>query len=172
MAMNQAGIWAKRLWPFGLLMAAIFISSSTVVTSKQFVKGIADYSPIRVTEAQFSEFWFQWWWMFVKGWHATEFALVFLAVRHAVGREKTGLAVAITAILAASDEIHQMSIPARGARITDWLIDLLGVTFLVAWFDLGRRRPETSVGSRLGLIAVLGFGLVLILRWLALHPYP
>ena len=59
MAMNHVGNWGKRLWPLGLLMAAIFISSSTVITSKQFVKGITDYSPIRVTEAQFSEFWFQ-----------------------------------------------------------------------------------------------------------------
>ena len=138
--------WKSRFWPLGLLLIGIFVSSSTVVTSKQFVKGIADYSPVRVTEAQFSIFWNEWWWMFVKGWHATEYVLVFLALRHALGRDRTRLAVLATAFFAASDEIHQIWVPRRGGRISDWLIDLLGVSFCVAWSEFAKAGVDEQSG--------------------------
>ena len=163
--------WKSRFWPLGLLLVGIFVSSSTVVTSKQFVKGIADYSPVRVTEAQFSIFWNEWWWMFVKGWHATEYVLVFLVLRHALVRDRTRLAVLATAFFAASDEIHQIWVPRRGGRISDWLIDLLGVSFCVAWFEFAKRESMSRAG-RFVVLGGLAVGLIGVLRLLALNPFP
>ncbi len=163
--------WKSRVWPLGLLLVGIFVSSSTVVTSKQFVKGIADYSPVRVTEAQFSIFWNEWWWMFVKGWHATEYVLVFLALRHLLGRDRTLFAVLATAIFAASDEIHQIWVPRRGGRVSDWLIDLLGVSFCLVWLKLGK-RDSMSAASRILTLGGVAMGLIGGLRFLALNPFP
>ena len=39
----------SRLWPLLLFVVAIFLSSSTVITPKQFVQAVSRYSPIKLS---------------------------------------------------------------------------------------------------------------------------
>lgn len=161
----------RRLWPLVALFAAIFVSSSTVVTPKQFVHSVVAYSPVPLTEAGFGRFWHDWWWLFVKGWHATEFGIVYLALRYALGSRRWVWALAVTAILAASDEIHQLWVPARGGHVSDWLIDLIGIGMAFAFFDLRAFSPRWSTRTRMGVRLGLAIASVFLTRALALHPF-
>ena len=129
------------------------------------------YSPFALTEAGFSQFWFDWWWLFVKGWHAAEFGIVYLAIRHAMDSRRPGLAFLMTAALAAGDEIHQLWVPLRGGHVSDWLIDILGVTLCGAFLDLKRITPSWPPFARLAFRAALGAASILLIRLLALHPF-
>lgn len=160
-----------RFWPLGLLVLAIFISSSTVVTPKQFIAAVVAYSPFPVTERGFRQFWFDGWWLFVKGWHATEFGIVYLALRHAMGAKRFKGAALIASLVAASDEIHQRWVPARGGHASDWLIDLVGIAMAIAFFDLRTLTPAWHAGARFAFRAVLAILAVILVRRLALYPF-
>ena len=57
----------------------------------------------------------------------TEFAiLTFLLIRWLKNR-LISVPISLAALYAASDEIHQLWVPERGGRVTDWLIDMIGV---------------------------------------------
>lgn len=131
----------KRFRPAALWMAIISITSSTVISSRQFTKAVATSTPIRVTEEGFASFWQAWWWVFVKGYHALEFAILAVLIERALPR-RYALAFGITALCASVDEWHQTFVPARGGRLTDVLIDcggaLVGLGF-AAWL---RRRQS------------------------------
>lgn len=155
------------LFPAVVLITAIFLSSSTVVTPKRFVRSVARYSPIAVTESSFGRFWESWWWLFVKGWHATEFGLVFLALRRMIHPH---LAAVAAIILAATDEIHQLWVPKRGAHMSDWLIDVLGVGITWWLVEAGSGKSLTRV---IRLVGNIGGGILalLALRQLAMNPF-
>ena len=123
--------------PIGLFALAIFVSSTTVVRSKDFVRTVSQLWPGGLSESQFAEFWQAWWWLFVKGWHATEFAIVFVLVRLVWRKGKGWQHVAFAAAMAASDEIHQIWVPARGGRVSDWLIDMIGIVLAWGWVNRG-----------------------------------
>ena len=68
-----------------------------------------------------------------KGAHLTEYAVLAVLVRHALGpplrlgvRPRVGLAWGITVLYAVTDEIHQAFVPGRTATVTDVAIDGLG----------------------------------------------
>lgn len=157
----------RRLWPVALFVLVIFVSSSTVITSKQFVRGVVALSPFPLTQAGFDQFWTAWWWVFVKGWHATEFALVFLILLHTLPRLRPWQAPAIAALVGASDEIHQLSVPRRGAHLSDWLIDAMGI--LAAWGVLASRRLPSK--QRWPLVALCAPVFFWLLWFLAVHPF-
>lgn len=116
--------WAPWLW-YGL----IFATSCTVVHRSTLVGAVP--APAR---AGFDSMWSHIWWLFVKGWHATEFAILFLLIRRSVGA--IGPALLWVALAATMDEIHQTFVPGRGGRATDVLIDLAGASvaaIIVAW---------------------------------------
>jgi len=75
--------------------------------------------------------------------HASEFGLLAILVwralrdrRHAtpmpLAHPSSMISVLFSALYAASDEIHQLSIPGRTACVSDWLADVLGILTCVA----------------------------------------
>jgi VanZ family protein len=94
--------------------------------------------------SKFRVFWGIGWFVIVKGWHATEFAILLLlcvaALTRLTGRY-TALTIALAILLcfgfAVSDEWHQTFIPDRFGTATDVLIDSLG--FMVAGLVLLRK---------------------------------
>lgn len=153
----------SRFWPAGLLLAFIWLSSSTVITSREWVRMVTQTLPIHMTEESFRAWWLEWWWLFVKGWHATEFAILFLVVRHALREKALWWSAAIAATFAALDELHQLSVPARGCHLSDWLIDCIGIASVWALLACPKRR-------RWWLLALTPFAVALI-RFLALTPF-
>lgn len=109
----------------------IFATSCTVIHSRAFVSTVSDHLPIDHAPKVFASFWEGWWWVFVKGYHAMEFAVLFLLVRlwlRSVGvRRFTLWAFVGSVAYAASDEFHQTFVPGRGGHVTDVLIDSGGV---------------------------------------------
>lgn len=119
-----------RTWPAGLVLLAIFLSSSTFVNSTDFARWVTTALP-GITEEGFNNFWKSWWWVFVKGWHATEFAILFFVIQRLLGPKPLAWSALLTCGFAALDEIHQLSVPFRGGRVSDVLIDAVGI--LMAW---------------------------------------
>ena len=99
-----------------------------------------------MSESGFLKFWGVFWWIFVKGWHATEFGILFTLIRRAVPSLawSAGLAIAY----AFADEAHQLLVPYRGCRLSDVCIDALGVigAFVVAeWLKFRNGKEYSSV---------------------------
>ena len=121
----------KAAMLLGLLWAvSIFVTSSGVVTIGQMAHFVSGAAGGRISEGQFRQFWVAVWWVFVKGWHAAEFAILYLLLRRAIPTKP----IAVTAIamaFAVSDEFHQLFVPSRGCRASDVCIDWLGI--LAAW---------------------------------------
>lgn len=129
--------WAPAIW-YGL----IFVTSCSVISQRAFVSSVSSGLPTQAAKSGFGELWRQDWWVFVKGWHATEFAILFLLVRRAAPGE--GRALAIVAVAAALDEFHQTFVPGRGGRLTDVLIDVAGAlvaAIIVRWRSAPRPSP-------------------------------
>lgn len=151
---------SKFYWALLLIwVVLIFVSSMTVVTPKQLASGVQTATG---TSAEgFLESWKAIWWLFVKGWHATEFALLYFLARSASVNAK--YAVLLSLCYALFDECHQILVPNRGARISDVCIDFLGV--MLAWYFLDRRsklskdyrREVAIVVASVLLLAVLSF---------------
>lgn len=118
----------RRAVPPLLWAAVIFITSSTVIGTRQFAKGLTTTVLPTVTEDGFLNWWHTWWWVFVKGYHSLEFAILTLLLF----RAKVSIPVsAILALLyACTDEFHQTYIPGRGGRVTDVLIDSIGIAIV------------------------------------------
>jgi hypothetical protein len=128
-------------WIVGLICAAmvIYITSTTLITQRELARFVGGVIP-GVTEDGFFEWWQTWWWVFVKGYHVTEFFALTLVAGLAlrcfgVGKWITGAAV-LAVLYACTDEWHQTFVPARGGRVTDVLIDCIGIglaALLMVW---------------------------------------
>ena len=123
-----AGLWA-------LFIAAC---SSTVIGPRAFVGGASH--AVGVSRAGFQSFWDRTWWIFVKGFHALEFAILALLLWRAGARPLVAFALAVG--WAALDEWHQTFVPARGGRVTDVLIDVGGAAAMLLVVALLRRRTQ------------------------------
>lgn len=125
--------------------------SSTVIRSRSFIRAVASSSAIPVSEDGFAKFWHQWWWVFVKGFHVLEFAvLTLLLLRSFHGR--LGLAGGIALVVACLDEAHHSFVPGRGGLWTDVVIDGGGIALGLAvysWFR-GRALRAPRRGSSPG----------------------
>lgn len=129
----------RRSWPVILWLTVITVTSSTVIQSRAFTHAVATKSPIHLSESRFASFWNQWWWVFVKGYHVLEFALLAILIERALPRRYLTVLM-LTLMAAALDEYHQTFVPARGGRITDWLIDGVGALIALNLLALIRRR--------------------------------
>lgn len=109
---------APILW-YGL----IFLTSCTVIHREAFVAGVGSALPT-ASRSGWADLWEEAWWLPVKGWHATEFALLFLLVRRAV--RDVGWSLFLVALAAILDEFHQTFVPGRGGLVSDVLIDVGG----------------------------------------------
>ena len=84
--------------------------------------------------------------------HITEYAVFYLTVLYGMGqweqKRKPWLikSFAVTFFYACTDEFHQLFVPGRAGRLTDVLIDCIGVSLITAvlWFRF--KRMEGSYG--------------------------
>ncbi len=123
-------------------------TSSTVILPHDFFAWFATHVFRDETSfRRFATFWGYSWFVIVKGWHAIEFAILFLLLlaildrcESSTSRRNIALALVLTLLFAVSDEYHQTFVPGRGGVWTDVAIDGLGATAvaLVAW----RRRSD------------------------------
>ena len=147
------------------ILWAVFIAatSSTVVTTKQLANAVAS-SPVQVSADSFSKWWLGVWWFFVKGWHALEFAilaaLVYKCLKH---RDKLLIASFIAMMCAFLDEFHQVYVSGRGGRLSDVLIDWVGIGLF--WYS---RKPDKRILNTVGLWLIAA----LAIFYLAINPSP
>lgn len=150
----------KALWPALVFVVIVVASSSTVITSKAWVKWVSQNSPWHLTEEQFGVFWQSWWWLFVKGWHVTEFVIVTVLVGWCLlrlgWRDRRRVLVwagSFGLVFAVSDEVHQLFVPKRGGRVTDFLIDasgvVIGLLLLVPLVNRAVKRSKSTHGESL-----------------------
>lgn len=119
---------APALWA-----ASIFATSSRYIDSRSFIHAVAPALPSRQAQYDFPSFWHRYWWVFVKGWHVTEYAVLTLLLIRPIRTVVAGSWPLLVAFLAsvgyaASDEFHQTFVHGRGGRVTDVAIDTLGAT--------------------------------------------
>ncbi len=113
-----------------------FVTSCTVVKPKAFVHGVGKVASGAITERGFSSFWSSWWWVFVKGYHVMEYAILTALLCFWLDKRPVWMPMLVAIAYATSDEIHQLWVPARGGHVTDVMIDGIGVVFagcLMAW---------------------------------------
>ena len=131
-------------WPI-LWAFLIFGLSSTVISSKSFVQSVSTVAAGRVTESSFDAFWRAWWWLFVKGYHFLEFAVLAVLLARALKPRSAAIAFFISVVYAGTDEFHQSFVPGRGGMVSDVLIDATGAGFgLILWNLWAKRREESD----------------------------
>lgn len=156
----RAGMWGVRpwlaLWPLALWALAIFVASCFVVGVPQFLAAVNAVLPDEESKARFAEFWRQYLWVVVKGFHAFEFGVIFwlansslrrfdrarIPPRERANRWYWAVAWCIAVGYGAFDEWHQSFVPERGALIRDFLVDAGGasVALLLSVVRSRRRR--------------------------------
>ncbi len=132
----------------------IFASSCTVILPHDFFAWIAAHVlPDENSLSAFVMFWGFSWFAIVKGWHAFEFAVVFVLLQAVLSRlwkmdnsRTIGIAAIIAILFAVSDEYHQTFVPQRGGTWTDAAIDSLGV-LVAAWWRLRRLTAMSATAA-------------------------
>lgn len=132
---SSAWRWVKPLgWA-----AIIAITSNAFIGTKSF--SAAAGKAVGISSQSFESFWETWWWLFVKGYHFLEFALLFWLLLKALRTggqiypSAAGWALGASAMYAALDEFHQSFISYRGGRVSDVVIDCAGIATaaLISW---------------------------------------
>lgn len=137
-----------------LVLWALFIfATSSLVISPQELFGWVNQN-VAGSEAvfwRFQVFWVFSWFVIVKGWHAVEFALLFVLCLEVMnrfrGRYATGnilYSISICVAYAVSDELHQAYVPGRDGTIGDVMIDGIGVLIAGFWSHCKRMSVRTS----------------------------
>jgi VanZ family protein len=153
--------WGALLWA-----GFIFATSSGVVTIRQLSGAVTKVSgPVSVSQAGFESVWKSVWWIFVKGWHATEFALLAWLLYKVLSTKPKGLqwAAGVAAGYALFDELHQVYVAGRGGRMSDVLIDWVGIGIYFAFFHMSWTKPRK-------ILALVGAMIVIFL--LSIFPTP
>jgi VanZ family protein len=147
------GVRLKVRWLLlGLWAAVVFVTSCFHIPTKVFVQGVIRHSGGRVQQAEFNSFWREWWWLFVKGYHVLEFAilcgLLIWCLKPPLGSARAVIwAVLIAFLYACSDEWHQTFVRDRGGRWTDVAIDMIGITAVVGAWSIARpKHPKCLPG--------------------------
>jgi VanZ like family len=153
--------------PAALWAASIALTSSGVVTTDQLASGVTQASGHRIGIDGFRIFWGLVWWIFVKGWHATEFAVLFILIRKWIPNVK--VAVGLAALASVMDEFHQLFVPHRGCRVSDVLIDWIGISTVLLWSHF-KSEASTSPRSKWTLLFV-SVGIVSLVFALSLFPF-
>jgi hypothetical protein len=89
--------------------------------------------------------------LIVKGWHATEFAILFFLCQTTLARgaklpfdRSLRLAWILALIFAASDEWHQTFVPQRDGHFGDVVIDMFGASLMAVWIARRERRRQSA----------------------------
>lgn len=129
----------------------IFGSSCTVIFRTSFLNGVHKAAPAVASRAQLDNFWDQYWWVFVKGYHALEYCLLFWLIAFAVRKPARWPVVGAIWLAcvgyAATDEYHQTFVPDRGGRWTDVVIDAGGAAFAATVWKVRSKRFESPLPS-------------------------
>ena len=114
----------------GIWISFIFITSCFVIPFHQFIHAIQGLSDSHDLKWNFGLFWLASWFFIVKGWHATEYAILFFlcatSLRNLTSwndRKRIGVAFVISVLFAITDEWHQTFVPGRDGCLRDVLID-------------------------------------------------
>ncbi len=113
----------------------IFGTSCTVITSSELFALIQIVTGLQPDSMQrFIVFWGISWFVIVKGWHITEFAILtilcfYFARSYCGAKPRFALIVSMLfcMVFAATDEWHQSFIPDRFGTVQDVIIDSFGV---------------------------------------------
>lgn len=125
-----------RLAPF-LWYGFIFASSCKSVNGEDVERQI-DTRFQGKRHDQVAALWKRFWWLPVKGWHATEFAILYALFRKAGWDKATALAA--VAFAASLDEYHQTFVEGRTGTARDVLIDVGGAATAAGIESLLERR--------------------------------
>jgi len=132
----------------------IFGTSCTVIRPQEFFALVQKYANVNeASMLKFEIFWGASWFLIVKGWHFTEFAILFVLCatvlrlwRGNISPLLIMISTALCLLFAMSDEWHQTFVPDRNGTVTDVLIDSLGVCVAAA-FLLLRYRSKIRQGE-------------------------
>ncbi|MEN6522021.1 MAG: VanZ family protein [Armatimonadota bacterium] len=130
-------------------MLVIFLTSCTRVTRGAFV-GTIVRSHVAHSERWFDAFWERYWFIFVKGYHVMEFAVLMVLCHRALReyidhRKAVCLSLLFSIAYAASDEWHQTFTPYRGGRATDVIIDTAGILFAASVIAFIAKRTKSRI---------------------------
>jgi hypothetical protein len=125
---NKTG--SSRWLPAAAWALFIFLTSSTYIPSKRFVRGVVTAGRGHVDSQWFEGFWREWWWLFVKGYHVLEYFILTTLILRAISATRfrvTALGMGLAFLYASSDEWHQTFVKDRGGKWTDVAIDCIGI---------------------------------------------
>ncbi|BDI30950.1 hypothetical protein CCAX7_30010 [Capsulimonas corticalis] len=143
--MEQKDQKRPPVWLLAAWASLIFFTSCFFISIDVWIAFIKRIVPIPAVQGLFALFWYHWGFYVVKGWHATEYAvlasLLFLTLRRRITRiSALALSLVLAAAFAASDEWHQTFVPYRDGCLRDVLIDTSGATLaLIVWAVKTRR---------------------------------
>lgn len=131
-------------------IAFIFATSSTVIRPREFFSLVEYFTGAdQATINQFRIFWGVSWFVIVKGWHFTEFAILTVLAAVAIAwwrgsydRRAIVYAMLFCFLFAISDEWHQSFVPDRFGTLMDVMIDSAGV--LTAGICMIQRKRRQS----------------------------
>ena len=145
------------LWVLLLLnMAIIFALSSKTAAESTVTSDAVLAKPMEVYEAFHPEKVgnekVYWWFQFIvrKAAHVAEYAALCVWATGLVCAYRVRFAYSLgcgfTAFYAATDELHQLLVPGREGKITDWLFDCLGalVGLLIVYLIIRMVRKRTE----------------------------
>jgi hypothetical protein len=139
---------------FVLLWAGlIFGTSCTVISTDQLFSAVGPVLGPKLLD-RFEIFWGVAWFAVVKGWHATEFAILTAALNMFLNawrplhqRRNAVLAGLIAITFAASDEFHQTYVPTREGTVLDVFIDSVGVGAVTLFHWMRSGEPASDVSN-------------------------
>jgi hypothetical protein len=131
---------ALFVWAF-----LIFFTSCFVVFTPEFFRFMTHVIPGQMAQGDFVRFWYIGGIFVIKGWHATEYAildsLLFLWLRTRMPtRRALAAALLLSVLFAASDEWHQTFVPGRDGNARDACIDTAGAIVATAVWAVKTRR--------------------------------
>lgn len=131
----------------------IFFTSCFVIFTPEFFKIVDHAIPGQAGQAKFQIFWYAAGIFIIKGWHATEYAildtLVFRQLQTCISLRRALLvSLVICMAFAASDEWHQTFVPGRGGNVRDVLIDTAGATIATIVIAVRLRRTRNAAAVK------------------------
>ncbi len=123
-------------------MSVIFGTSCRFISSEELSKAVSTHGPIAISPSSFDRFWDSYWWVFVKGYHVLEFALLAVLLLKPL-RFKLPFVASFALLYAASDEFHQTFVPGRGGRVSDVIIDAIGISAVCLVVRFVRKRQAS-----------------------------
>ena len=138
------GKFVPLAWAF-----LIFFTSCFVIFTPEFFKIVDHMIPSRAGQTRFEIFWYAVGIFIIKGWHATEYAILdSLAFRYLQSRMPIRRALLISLLIciafAASDEWHQTFVPGRGGNVRDVMIDTAGAAIATAVIAARLKRARNA----------------------------